>query len=54
MATKFNDKEFKDRLDSWQYRIFQLMLFIIFCAWVLKHLDEDLNLTARLARLLGF
>lgn len=42
----FKDKEFKDRLDSWQYRIFQLLLFTVFCIWVLKNLDEEIHLSA--------
>lgn len=50
----FKDKEFKDRLDKWQYRIFQIMLFVVFCTWVFKHLDDDLHVSEKVLHLLGY
>jgi hypothetical protein len=47
------DMNFKDPLDMWQYRIFRILLFILFLATVYKILDHEFHLTRLIYSIMG-
>lgn len=45
------DRERLDFLDDWQYRIFKVIVFIIFVVYSLQFLDDKIHLSKPLAAL---
>ena len=48
------DINFKDPFDMWQYRIFKIVLFILFLATVYKILDHELHITHFIYSIMGY
>ena len=43
----------KDSFDDWQYRIFRIVLFILFLAAAYRLLDSELHLSRLISGMLG-